>query len=185
MQNTILFLKRNKVLAEGTKGANSPAMAMSLNAELMQLGFTFTADALEALMNSSEAHIGRLYFDIIPELKNRMGANRKFKAFWKNFPQDVMNASDFKLWSAATAHYWSLGHWEPKDIDDCSRGYAFEHTVFTPVSLGKEEDLQEIFTNLLSANGSITPEHKETLVFFFKNYDNLKFPETITFKENR
>ena len=184
MKNFLLFIKRNKVLAAGTRGTNSPAMAMSLNAELMQLGFTFTADALEALMNSAETYIGELYFDIIPELKKRMGATRTFKPFWKNFPQDVMNMSDFKLWAAATTHYWSLGHWEPKDIDAASRGYAFEHTVFTPVSLGTEDDVKGIFTNLMSAKGSITPEDKKIVEFFFVNYHDLVFPEVIPFKEN-
>jgi len=185
MKNFLLFHKRNKVLAGGTKQQNSAAMALSLNAELMQLGFMFAADALEGLMNSSEQHIAELYFDLIPTLKDRMGANRTFKPFWKNFPQDVMNASDCKLWMAATAHYLSLGFWDPKDVDSASRGYAFELTVFTPITLGQEEDFKQIFTNLVASNGSLTPEDKENVVFFFENYrDDLVFPEVIPFKEN-
>jgi len=181
MKNIILFEKRKLILCNPLK-ENNEQLAMTFNAELMQLGFCLDIKALNALSKSKKKEIEILYAELIPYIKTAIGANHTFKPFYKNFPQEVMSKSDFELWLNATIHYLSEGKWEPEDkfID---RGFSIEKTEFQKISLGTEKDFEHIFTTLLSSNGSLTQRDKDIVNWYFDSYKNLAFPDSIPFKE--
>src|SRR5271157_3281459 len=101
----------------------------TVQAELMQLGFMFSKKAYKELKWYSEDFIISYYNEIIPYLKQSIGASKNYCPFYVNFPTQVMDMSIEELFINAILHYWSDGEIEPlQELKE--RGLAFEHTEY-------------------------------------------------------
>ena len=60
---------------------------------------------------------------------------------------------------------------------------AFEQGSYTTLTHGSDADFLGICTNLVSVNGSLTPDDKEVVEWFVGNVENITMPESIPFKE--
>lgn len=157
--------------------------ALSLQAELMKLGFVLSADAYSKLVLMPEEDIISYYEEIIPVAKEMVGAKRSYKPFYVNFPQQVMDMSQFDLFMNAIIHYWSNGTWEP-DQELENRGIKFEKTEFKKIELTDEQKFKKIFAKLVGINSALTPEDRELVGWFVEAYgDSLEMPSSIPFKE--
>lgn len=179
---TALALTKNRIsLQRGllipAKGKNfQPSLEekMSIQAELMQLGYILSEDALK--------HVTLTWFkDVFPFLQKNLGVGA-YQPFYKNFPTQVMELSCSELYWNAVCHYWSLGTWEP-NYALAERGFKFEKANFKTIKLGTEEDFSKIFTTLVSINQSITENDKNIITWFVENYDELTMPSYVPFKE--
>ncbi len=199
-KNTIALNKLDAVVFDGTildagitektKIYTAPidnfVAALTLNAELMNLGFIMSAQLLNTAKTLSEVQLTRLAQELIPPLQKRKGSHVNYQPMYPNFPEQMIDASDVELYFNAIRHYWSAGQWTP-NYRALPRAYAFEANKFIEIGLTTNTEINAIFTKLLQSNDSIAEDDKQTLEWFMLNVDNtqLIFPGDIPFAENK
>jgi hypothetical protein len=181
MKNIIQL--RNNFVNLPSQGQKNSMMAMTVAAELLQFGYFLDANAIQNLTSSSQEEIVKFHKETITWLKTMTGSNRNYKPFWKGFPEEVMEKSEFELWMHQIVHYMSNGAYEPSEWTK-ERPTAFENSKYTTITAGNEEMFLKIFTDLTSVNQSLTPDDMATLEWFVSSGQKLVFPESIPFKEN-
>jgi hypothetical protein len=181
MKNIIQFRKGFVNLPNAKK--DNRQLAMTVAAELMQLGYLLDASAIDNLSSAEKTSIVEFHGEVIPWLKNLMGANRSYRPFWKGFPEEVMEKSEMELWIHQIVHYFSNGSYEPSEWTK-TRPTAFENSAYTKITSGDEDTYLSIFTDLVSVNQSLTPEDLSYVKYFVESGAELRFPPTIPFKEN-
>ena len=175
---------------EQTKTNNAPidnfAVALTLNAELINLGFIMSAPLLNTTKTLSEDQLTFLAEELIPTLRARKGAHVNYQPMYPNFPKQVIDAWDVELYFNAIRHYWSMGQWSP-NYPTLPKAYAFETSKLIEIGLATDTEVNAIFTKLLQSNDSISEDDKQILEWFMLNVDNaaLAFPEDIPFAENK
>ena len=165
---------------------NNDAIALSVNAEAMNLGFILSEELLKAMSMQSVSHITELSENLIEELRVLKGDHVVHRPMYPNFPEQVIEAEDVELFVNALNHYWSNGQWQPHYFK-VAKPYAFESTKFKELSIADEEAFKNIFTQLLMANDSLSKEDTAIVEWFLLNYaeSDLAFPEEIPFQENK
>ena len=108
----IIALQKSLVCPPNDGMDNRIAVA-TVQSHLMQWGYMLDEESFFALSKSDLSFIQKFNDEVITHLKNVMGGNRDYQPLYKNFPQEVMNMSDFELYMNAILHYWSNGQWEP------------------------------------------------------------------------
>ena len=181
MKNVIQL--RNRFVNLTKSKENNYQLAMSIASELMQFGFLLNKDAIDNLSLASRVDIIKFHDETITYLKKATGSNRNFQAFWKGFPQQVMEMTECELWIHQIIHYMSNGSYIPSDWTR-ERPTAFEQPNYTIITAGDEDRFLKIFTDLVSVNQSLTPEDLDIIKFFISSGTELRFPKTIPFKEN-
>jgi hypothetical protein len=159
------------------------AHATTIAAEFMRFGFVFDTNLIDTLACCEESYITSLYNDIIPYLRDLTGSKKKHKPFYPGFPKQVMELSECELWYNQIIHYMSNGAFMP-DYDNEYKD-AFEQPVYKTIKLGTEKEFRSIFTSLVSANQSLTPEDKQIVEWFITNNkeEYLIMPDKVPFKE--
>lgn len=176
---SIAFHNNLIVVSSKTRGDDKSnlILAMSLQAELMNLGYVLSANAFDTVSCLSEAEIIDLHNDIIPLAKTSKGVTgKKYSPLWKNFPSDVMEKSEAELYAVAIIHYWSLGSWAPTQ-ELKARGYAFEKKEFIKLNIANEGWEQEIVNNLAGFNKPLDPINLKNLVWLCQNVHGIVVPE--------
>ncbi len=157
--------------------------AATLQAELMKLGFILNQAAYKHLTKWRAEDAARYFNDILPTAKELVGANRSYRPFYVNFPQEVMDTPTSVLMLNALVHYWSNGQWEPEQ-ELAQRGISFEKTEFRPIKLVSLAEFKQVFTRLVSVNVALTPGDRELVEWFVKMYgQDLLLPDRVPFKE--
>ena len=181
--NEILLRRKNKVIlnkGNATEPNNQYIATIMKNAE--SLGFTFSKELFETLQTLTKEELQNFYLELIPMLKELVGANVVYKPMYPNFPQSVMEADYIDLYINAIIHYWSNGRLLPAEEKN-ERLPLFEETKVKVIDIGTIEDLHDIFKNLCQSKTSISQTDKEDLEWIFKNMQ-VKFPDDIPLKEN-
>jgi len=179
--NAVAF-KRGYFISQ-RNGNENELLALSLQAELMRLGFMFSSDAYESVKGLSREQIVAYHDEIVPIAKALVGAKRNYRPFYVNFPQQVMEMSNIELFFNAILHYWSDGTWEPPQ-ELTERGLQFEHSEFRLVTLKTEDEFKADFTKLVSVNSALTDADKTLVEWFIGHYGNtLSMPRHVPFKE--
>ena len=193
----IYLSKSSKILlphASPSKEKNT-LLVSTFNRNIESLGFTFSKKLMTAMGSLSNSQINELYTQIVPLLKKMVGANKAHKPMYPNFPEQVMEMSDFELYTNAMMHYMGsdladtlkvpvriLPNYDKKDRKKLDEDEIVELKV---IDLGSEKDFNAVFTRLLSANGSLSESDKGIVEHFVVNKDFSKLvPETIPQKEN-
>jgi hypothetical protein len=138
--------------------------------------------AIEMLSSASSEDIVNFHDEMISYLKKMTGSNRHYTAFWKGFPQEVMEKSELELWVHQIVHYMSNGTYEPSEWTK-ERSTAFEHSKYHTITAGNEDKFLSIFTDLVSVNNSLTPDDLNVVKYFVSEGYELRFPEVVPFKE--
>jgi hypothetical protein len=180
---SLIAIKYGMIISPANASEDNMQLAASLQAELMNLGFILNEEAFQSICHASRGWITSYYNAIIPALRKQMGADRNYRAFYVNFPTQVMEMSELGLFLNAVIHYLSAGTWEPpQELKD--RGIHFEKTEFKVVKRGTEDEFNRIFTKLVSINQSLTENDKATVDWFITNRrEQLVLPAAIPFKE--
>lgn len=181
--NEILLRRKNKVIVEKgnvTEPNNQYIATIMKNAEA--LGYTFSKELFEALQTLTKDELQKFYLELVPMLKNLVGADVIYKPMYENFPESVMEADYIDLFINAMIHYWSYGTLYPNE-KKYERLPLFEETKVKVIDVGTVDDLHTIFNNLCQSKTSISQTDKEDLEWIFKNMQ-VKFPDEIPLKEN-
>ena len=186
MNKNVIALRKGFVVVPKGAGQPQPRVAQlvaSVQAELMNLGYMLSEEAYTALSKATQNFIITFHDEVIDYLTDMLGNKHAYRAFYINFPKQVMEMSDVELFLNAVCHYWSGGVWEPAQ-EALPRGIKFERTKFTTLKLANERTFMKIFTNLVSINQALTPDDREIVAWFTTNCrDSLELPAQIPFKE--
>ena len=165
--------------------AENRDLALTVQAEFMNLGYIMDQELLNAVADLDRHDICVLVEAIIPFMKHNKGADVVHKPMYPNFPQQVMEASDMELFMNAYAHYVTGGHWKP-DYEELPREFAFENVNFIELHNVTSEEYLGLFTKLLNSADSLSDYDKRVVEYMleYENHDSLVFPEPIPFKEN-
>lgn len=196
MNDLILLRRKNKVIVEKGNSQLSKQYLATILKNIESLGYVLSKKLLNVVKTLDYKDAVNFYNNLIANLRNNIGANRKFNPIYPNFPQQVMDASDIELYLNAYIHY--LTTWLSDIIDGKiqsvlpnykkeKREDLRDDIVLKVIDLGSEKELQQICINLISSKTSLSQTDKEDVEWFVKNYskDISKFlPETIPLKEN-
>lgn len=186
----ILLRRKNLVMAhpqnssyEQTKTEKAIVIAALKN--IQALGYTFSQPLLESLFHYSREELERFYCNLIPELKELVGADVTYSPMYPNFPTQVVEASDAELFINAIIHYWSFGTLMP-EYEKPERLPLIDDNKMSILSIGSKVDALEIFKNLLSSKTSLSQQDKEDIrTFVLEIPDYYRYlPEEIPLKEN-
>lgn len=184
MNNSIYIRRRNKIFVE--KGAeNLPeSYIAAILKNIESLGYTFSENLIETLKTLSLESLTEFYHETVKNLREIVGAHREFKPMYPNFPKQVLEMNEARLYINAIIHYITnrLPSFEKKE-----RIPLLDNVNLKIIELGTISDFESICTKLSASNTSISETDKNDLKWFVENYrdDVLRLlPEEIPQKEN-
>ena len=155
--NTIYLRRRCKVHVK--EGADripvSHVAAIQKNIEC--LGFVLSGPLLDRLQTLSLEKLASFYRTLVKDLRELVGAHREFRPMYPNFPEQVMEMSEARLYLNALVHYLTnrLPGYEKKD-----RPALRDQTELRVIELGTREDFEAIFPRLASSKTSLSEQDK-------------------------
>ena len=192
MINKIYLRHKQKIVlpeGEGTGELNIREVATLLH-NLESYGFTFSEALLRRLVNYTTKDIGEFYDKLIYNLRKSIGANKKYKPMYPNFPTQVMEASGAELYINAICHY--MGDWLGLRIlpnyEKTERPALTERTKLKVIDIGTVKDFEKIFTDLVASKVAGSETDREEIEWFIAKYDSpitQLLPDEIPLKENK
>lgn len=191
--NDSIYLKRkNKVyIGPSFRLINNKTESVQLIATLLKnienLGYTLNSPLIAELLDFDISKIQYFYDNLVSTLKVMVGFHVKYKPMYPNFPKQVMEMHEVELYMNAILHY--LGDWVglrilPKYIKvDRSPLVVFKDLKI--ISLGTEEDFNQIFYNLLNSKSSLSQIDIKDITWYLKSGNLIEsiLPEKIYQKE--
>src|SRR5215470_6736541 len=105
MNNSIYIRRRNKVLvAQGADNLPENYIAAILK-NIESLGYTFSENLIETLKTLSLESLTIFYHETVKALREMTGAHREFKPMYPNFPNQVLEMNEARLYINAIIHY--------------------------------------------------------------------------------
>ena len=119
---------------------------------LMHYGYMPNNELFKALNAMSKKELKKLWKEVKPALKEITGANRNMGDFvvYQNFPEEVLNMSDFEYWTKQICMYIGF----PNELfveDKKERKPLNEKIKFKILSPVKEDTLESIFDSLVNS----------------------------------
>lgn len=181
--NNIVPLEDISDIQTGTRKA---ALIFSTIANINKLGYMPTKKLVECWFAFSDEQ--RLLNNLITlekNLKFLTGADKTYTPMYPNFPEQVMEMKEVDLYFNAFVHYLSEGTWMPETKPE-KRTELNEDITFIMIDVGYDNDVINLFTNLMKSNTSISNSDREDIKTFLLTYPYaLKYiPSSIPFKEN-
>ena len=188
--NKILLRRKNLLIVEPINAdyeqtKNEQALVVTMMKNVQSLGFTFSKELFEALSHMNRDELKVFYSDLIPALKELVGADVEYNPMYPNFPTQVAEMDGIELFINAIVHYWSFGTLMPEYEKD-ERLPLIDVNKMALLSTGNHEDLMEIFKNLVASKTSLSAQDKEDVTTIIKDcadYANY-LPDEISLKEN-
>jgi hypothetical protein len=160
-RNSILLRRKNKVIVPRGDAHLSASHVATINKNLEGLGYTLSAEVMEALTSLPPDEAARIYGEVVDALKELRGV-KDYRPMYPNFPGQVMEAGRAELYLNAVRHY--LTAWVSDLVGDDRRRLVWlpryrkdarepleEGVKLTVIELGDEEDLRQIFARLVSS----------------------------------
>lgn len=182
MKHTIAF-RRNFIVLPKSESDNPPqTLVASVIAELMKFGHMPTEGAMKMMVETSTDTLIEFYQEVEAYLRSISGGNRKYRPFWKNFPEDVLDKDEAELLTAMVYNYHTGDEPVENVLKTLPRAVSPKsHTTYRD---GTMEQFKNIFKDIISVNQSLTPQDLEEVKWFVNNIEGLPYPDTIPFKEN-
>lgn len=188
--NKILLRRKNLLIVKPTNAdyeqtKNEQALVVTMMKNVQSLGYTFSKELFEALSHMNRDELKVFYSDLIPALKELVGADVEYNPMYPNFPTQVAEMDGIELFINAIVHYWSFGTLMPEYEKD-ERLPLIDVNKMALLSTGNHEDLMEIFKNLVASKTSLSAQDKEDVSTIIKDcadYANY-LPDEIPLKEN-
>lgn len=182
--NSIYLRRRLKVHVKAGDDQIPLSHVAAIQKNISCLGFALSEPLLERLQTLSLEKLEGFYKGLVKDLRVMVGAHREFKPMYPNFPRQVMEMSEARLYLNALFHY--LTNRLPS-FPKQERPALDETTNVRVIDLGSREDFESIFTRIAAAKTSLSDQDKEDLAWFVSQYhDDIArlLPATIQHKEN-
>lgn len=183
--NKIAFNQLNAVVATSPVEVKNDAFnikVISFVNEMHNFGFLVTKELYQYLSSLDEATSVEVCQKVLSLAKESVGAHVAMKAFYPNFPRQVMEASDAELFINAILHYWTLGAWSPEYVEE-KRPDLAEENPKTEISLISMEDVKAYFFRILSSKNSIPASLVEFVEMGIEEGWAAEYKGEIPFKE--
>ncbi|EJR07452.1 hypothetical protein II5_01806 [Bacillus cereus MSX-A1] len=150
---------------------------------LESLGFTFSEPLIEELQTLSVDTFTSFYKELVKHLKEMVGAHIQFAPMYPNFPQQMMDLSDADLYINAIIHYVTL-RLPVSKVEE--RLPLLDSVDLKVINLGSEEDFNQMISQLISANSSISSTDKTDVEWAITHTEDVScfLPNVIPHKEN-
>lgn len=186
----VLLRRKSKLLVNKGKNKLPLQYVATLNKNVEALGYTFAPEVLKAMAKLDLNDLVNLYNKTVEVLKALRGV-RDYRPMYPNFPKQVMDMSEVELYNNAVLHYISA--WVADVINDSNfvwlptydkvtRKPLEDKVKLTIIKLGKESDVDELFTNIIGSNTSISQTDKDDLKAYLAE-GNVNLPKEIPHKE--
>lgn len=183
--NKIAFNQLNAVVATSPVEVKNDAFnikVISFVNEMHNFGFLVTKELYQYLSSLDEATYVEVCQKVLSLAKESVGAHVAMKAFYPNFPRQVMEASDAELFINAILHYWTLGAWSPEYVEE-KRPDLKEENPKTEISLISMEDVKAYFFRILASKNSIPASLVEFVEMGIEEGWAAEYKGEIPFKE--
>lgn len=180
----IAIKKLGKIILPKNEKFNK-SKVVAIQEEAKKLGFLFSKEAAYSLSNQDDYIITKVF----DHLNKIVGNNLIWVPFYKNFPKEVEELSNFELLFNALLHYWSCGEYIEyiPDYAEEVRDKFDEKVTYKNIGLASENEFESIYINILKSNSSVTEYDNSIIDWFFDNYTEKKLveitPKDIPFKE--
>lgn len=182
-KNKILYKKKTEYFSESIK----EEYLFTIMRNIEELGYTFSKHLFNSIKNSGIrlTELGDFQSELIELLKRKKGDDKVYTPMYPNFPYQVMNSEEIELYKNALFHYWSRGEWIP-DYIKTEREVLQDSFSLEVLEVGTDEELMDIFKNLLLSKTSLSKQDREDMEWFILNCSDFYeyFPESIPLKEN-
>lgn len=181
----LILRRRNKIILRTYDENNDNSLLVASIHKLVEsLGYTFNKEVFQQLAHCQEEELVDLYKFLEYCLCNYVGADVDYEPMYPNFPESVMDKSEFQLYFNALIHYWSSGLLFPREQEE-QREYYEEKQKQTVLSIGVKEECVEIIRNLLLSKTPISYQDINDIAHFFQTQDiEGVLPEVIPLKQN-
>lgn len=182
-RKNLLMIKPHDQIYDQTE--NEKALVVTMMKNVQSLGYTFSKELFKILSHLNRDELEAFYTDLIPALKELVGADVTYCPMYPNFPSQVAEMDSVELFLNAIIHYWSFGTLMPEYEKD-ERLPLIDANKMALLSVGKHEDIMEIFKNLASSKTSLSAQDKEDITNILKNCSDYMnyLPDEIPLKEN-
>jgi len=192
--NAIYLRRRGKIIVPQSTSGGPPlprTYVASVAKNVAALGWGFSAPVVEACATLSLEQLADLNRQLVADLARAVGAHRKHRPMYPNFPDQVMAVGEAELYLNALLHYWTDGKYLPAATESKKRfpllfGRRSKETL-QKIDLGTREEFEGLFAQIAGSNTSLSPQDKEDLCWFVAAYKNAigpLLPAAIPHKEN-
>lgn len=165
---------------------------MAIATDLAQLGYTLSPELVDELRHYSLNALKGIHADTVSLIKNVLGADVKYAPLFRKFPDEIPDRSVlvvtyYKLVGpyAYLLEFAIFGKWSSDDYNGSYFGRQYpgvtlEEAIKRPELISRkplkllnvvsEGDVSEIFTNLVSARGSISETDKKFVTEFVNEH---------------
>ncbi|ATO49649.1 cytoplasmic protein [Brevibacillus laterosporus DSM 25] len=170
MKNSIYLRRKCKLLVPtGISHLPLPYLATALK-NMERLGYTFSQPLIERLQTLSIEDFTTFFQQLEEDVKKLVGDHVRYRPMYQNFPQQLMEESQASLYVNAIIHYLTLS----LPIEEVKKRLPLlDRSQLTVIGLGYEEELEQIFWNLVQSKTSLSETDKDDLSFFIQEYQVL------------
>ncbi len=173
MNNVIYLRRRGKVWVEKSNAELPINYVSAMLKNIESLGYAFSAELIDRLQTLSIEEVTSFYNELVEGLKQLVGAHRIFNPFYPNFPQQVMEMAESRLYINALIHY--LTNRLPNYVKE-PRLILQDKVELKIIELGTREEFEQIFTHIVASNTSISEQDKTDICWYINNYRENIFP---------
>ena len=167
------FLRRKRKLLIEAPESDCPADEQYVGAfirNLESLGYTPTEPLFSRISKLALPDLTALNAEVLKVIKELVG-EKLFKPFYPNFPRQVMEMSEARLYLNAFVHYWSEGKLFPNtEVVPRPPLKVNGKIALKPLDIGTRAELESVFTQLASSNTSISTADKDDIAWFIAYY---------------
>jgi hypothetical protein len=182
--NAIYIRRRMKFTVPSGTGETPMHVIAALQKNIASLGFVLAPELCERLCGLPLEKVESCYKSLVSALKEIVGAHREFRPIYPDFPQQVMEMSEARLYWNAILHYCTN---RLLPFAKRERTPLLEDSEPKVIHLGTREDFESIFSLLVASKTSISAQDKADVTWFISQYrdDILRLlPDEIPSREN-
>lgn len=135
LHNAITLRYRQSIVVEKSTGTIPAVQIRGLLLDISQLGYTLDGETVRAIRTLNEVNFKKLHNILIWNLKEMVGANVKYTALFKNFPDDIPDDTDY-LVKRIVGFIANAYGCVPDDVMPLSCGHIIDKRLFNPDDFG-------------------------------------------------
>jgi len=182
IENLQISVKKLRAIVVRSSDQSNREAAGALNFAMNKIGFIMNQELFEAVGSLPLEDIKALANPLLHVLRVEKGADVNYDPMYPNFPDQVFEMSDMRLYLNAVVHYWTGGLWTPS-FEKELRAVAVEPVNLITIGLATDADFAGVFTKLLSSKDSLSQTDLRIVDWFLTTQSKLQYPEEIPFKE--
>lgn len=129
LHNAIALRYRQSVVVEKSTCVIPAIQMRGLLFDISQLGYTLSGGAMRAIRTLSETKFKEFHAMLISNLKEMVGANVKYNALFKNFPEDIPDDMEYLMKRIISSIYNVTGQ-TSSSMETLSCGHVIDPSMF-------------------------------------------------------